>query len=86
MLQRKKTDPLESVIQSKIIKRYENAGYIVVKIGLCNKGGFPDLMLLKNGKATFVEVKRPGQKPRPLQEYRLKELRDAGFDAFVLTE
>lgn len=86
MLQRKKTDPLESVIQSKIIKRYENAGYIVVKIGLCNKGGFPDLMLLKNGKATFVEVKRPGRKPRPLQEYRLKELRDAGFDAFVLTE
>ncbi len=86
MLQRKKTDPLESVIQSKIIKRYENAGYIVVKIGLCNKGGFPDLMLLKNGKATFVEVKRPGQKPRPLQEYRLKELRDAGFDAFVMTE
>lgn len=86
MLQRKKTDPLESVIQSKIIKRYENAGYIVVKIGLCNKGGFPDLMLLKDGKASFVEVKRPGQKPRPLQEYRLKELRDAGFEAIVLTE
>lgn len=86
MIPKKKTNPLESVIQRNIIKRYEADGYIVVKIGLCNKGGFPDLMLLKNGKASFVEVKRPGQQPRPLQEYRLKELRDAGFDAFVLTE
>ncbi len=77
---------LESTIQNKIIKRYEKEGYIVVKISLCNKGGFPDLMLLKDGKATFVEVKRPGQKPQPLQEYRLKELREAGFEALVMTE
>lgn len=82
----RKTDPLESEIQRKIIKRYEDDGYLVVKLSLTNKNGFPDLMLLKDGKASFVEVKRPGQKPRPLQEYRLKELRDAGFDAFVLTE
>lgn len=86
MPRRPKTDPLESAIQRKIIRRYEKAGYLVVKIELCNKSGFPDLMLLKDGKASFVEVKRPGQKPRPLQEYRLKELTDAGFDAFVLTE
>lgn len=86
MSQPKKTTTLESVIQRKIIKRYEADGYIVVKIGLCNKGGFPDLMLLKDGKASFVEVKRPGQKPRPLQEYRLKELMNAGFDVLVLTE
>ena len=86
MYRNPKIDPLESAIQRKIIKRYEDEGYLVVKISLCNKSGFPDLMLLKDGKATFVEVKRPGQTPRPLQEYRLKELRDAGFDAFVLTE
>ena len=86
MLAKKRTDPLESAIQRKIIKRYEANGYLVVKIGLCNKAGFPDLMLLKDGKAIFVEVKRPGQKPRPLQEYRLNELRNAGFEAIVLTE
>lgn len=82
----KMKDPLESEIQRRIIKRYEADGYIVVKISLCSRNGFPDLMLLKDGKASFVEVKRPGHKPRPLQEYRLKELRDAGFEAFVLTE
>ena len=59
MFQKKKTDPLESAIQRKIIKRYEDDGYLVVKIGLCNKGGFPDLMLLKDGKASFVEVNDP---------------------------
>lgn len=78
--------PLESQIQRKIIQRYKKQGYIVVKLSITNPPGFPDLMLLKDGKASFVEVKRPGQQPRPLQEYRLKELRDAGFDAFVLTE
>lgn len=77
---------LESEIQRKIIKRYEAHGFIVVKIGLCSRNGFPDLMALKNGKAVFIEVKRPGERPRPLQEYRLKELRDAGFDAIVLSE
>lgn len=86
MYQLNKTNPLESVIQRNIIKRYEAEGYLVIKIGLCNLNGFPDLMLLKDGKAIFVEVKRPGQQPRPLQEYRLKQLRDAGFDAFVMTE
>lgn len=77
---------LESKIQRKIIERYEAEGYLVVKINLCNKPGFPDLMMLKDGKAIFVEVKQPGKKPRPLQEYRLEELRKAGFTAIVLTE
>lgn len=77
---------MESQIQRKIIQRYEAEGYMAVKIGLCNKPGFPDLMMLKDGKAVFIEVKRPGKKPRPLQQYRLDELRNAGFEALVLTE
>ena len=77
---------LESAIQASIIQRYERDGYSVVKIGLCNKQGFPDLMALKDGKALFIEVKRPGEKPRPLQEYRHKELREQGFEVLILTE
>lgn len=81
-----KKSPVESAIQSKIIKRYEKEGYLVVKINLCSKPGFPDLMLLKDGKASFIEVKRPGESPRPLQMFRIQELRDAGFICEVLTE
>ena len=77
---------LESTIQTSIIERYERDGYSVVKIGLCNKQGFPVLMALKDGEVLFIEVKRPGQKPRPLQEYRHKELREQGFEVLILTE
>jgi Holliday junction resolvase len=80
----KKDLPLEKEVQKRIIKRYEEEGYIVVKITLCSKPGFPDLLLLKNGIAKFIEVKRPGGKPRPLQAYRIDELRNAGFEVEVL--
>lgn len=77
---------LESKIQSKIVKRYESDGWLVVKLLTTTMNGIPDLMCLKNGKTIFIEVKRPGQKPRPLQEYRHDQLRKQGFEVIVLTE
>ena len=74
---------LESKIQAGIIKRLEAQGYYVVKLGITNKPGIPDLLVLKNGKASFIEVKRPGEEPRPLQEYRIKELKKLGFECEV---
>lgn len=65
------------------MKKYEREGYIVIKLVLTNQNGIPDLLLLKDGKAVFVEVKRPGSKPRPLQEYRIEQLRKAGFEVRV---
>lgn len=81
-----KEKPLESAIQAHIIKRYEAQGFYVVKLVLTNKPGIPDLLCLKDGKAIFIEVKRPGEKPRALQEYRINELRDMGFEVQVLTK
>lgn len=78
--------PLESQIQARIIKRYERQGYMVVKLGLTNKAGIPDLLLLKDGVASFVEVKRPNSKPRPLQLYRMEQLKKQGFEVKVLCE
>lgn len=77
---------LESKIQARIIKRLESEGYYVVKLILTNKNGIPDLLVLKDGKAFFVEVKRPGEKPRPLQEYRMQELTALGFKCEVWKE
>lgn len=57
---------------------------MVVKLTLTNKPGIPDLLLLKDGKASFIEVKRKGQKPRPLQQYRIKQLQELGFDVKVV--
>ena len=74
---------LESKVQARLIKQYESQGYMVVKLILTNKPGIPDLMLLKDGTASFVECKRNGGKPRPLQEYRIEELRSLGFKVEV---
>lgn len=59
--------------------------------GLCLKfispgwNGAPDrVVLFYDGKIGFVEVKRPGVKPRPLQVIRFKTLRRLGFQVFVL--
>lgn len=61
------------------------------KNGLCLKftspsmTGVPDrLILLPGGKIGFVEVKRPGQKPRPIQEKRIRQFRYLGFKVYVL--
>lgn len=74
---------LERTVQAHIIRRFKDAGYMVVKIGLCSLPGFPDLMVLKDGVVRFIEVKRPGEKPSPLQEYRHKQLREYGFDVDI---
>lgn len=47
--------------------------------------GVPDrIVLLPGGKIFFVELKAPGKKPRKIQEFRLKELRKQGFNAFYV--
>jgi len=73
----------ESQIQKKKIKQLEEEGYFVVKLVLTNKMGIPDLLALKDGKALFLEVKRPNTKLTKLQEYRIQELKKQGFDTEV---
>lgn len=57
--------------------------------GMCLKQtsltGIPDrLILLPGGKMAFVELKAPGEKPRKLQQVRIKQLRKMGFMCFVV--
>jgi len=74
---------LESSIQSKIIKWLKSDGYFVTKLMGTSTNGIPDVLAIKNGKTIFVEVKRPGRKAEPLQDYRMKELNMKGALAFV---
>lgn len=58
--------------------------------GLCEKWisgtvGWPDrIVILPDGKVGFVEVKRPGEKPRAIQVHRHKQLRKLGVVVYVL--
>lgn len=78
--------PLEKNIQSKRIKQLEEAGYYVIKLINTNKNGIPDIIALPRGaQVLFSEVKRPGEKPSSLQEFRHKELREFGFNVEIFT-
>jgi hypothetical protein len=48
--------------------------------------GSPDLIAHKDGRTVYIEVKRPGQKPRPLQDYRHRELAKYGIITYVLVD
>lgn len=73
----------ESKLQTRIRKNLEKNWY-VVKVSICNKPGFPDLMALNAGRTMFFEIKSAGKKAKPLQEHRHTELRDRGFQVFVI--
>lgn len=47
--------------------------------------GVPDrLVLMPKGKVVFAEMKAPGEKLRPLQEYRKQQLENLGFKVYVI--
>ena len=48
-----------------------------------NKAGYPDLLCLKPDEVKFIEVKGPKGRLSKVQEYRIAELKAAGFDVSV---
>lgn len=74
----------ESQVQSKKIKELEAQGYYVIKLIKTNKNGIPDIIAIPKGSdVEFYEVKGPTGKLSPLQDWRLKELKEHGVKAEV---
>ena len=75
----------EKTLEQKLIKAVRQSGGLALKFLSPNFNGVPDrLLLFPGGRMVFCEVKVPGQKPRPLQEHRIAQLRTLGFKVFVL--
>lgn len=75
----------EKMIEQKLVEAVKENGGICPKLVSPGTDGMPDRMVLMPGaKIGFVEVKAPGQKPRPLQVARIKLLRRLGFKVYVL--
>lgn len=77
---------LESKIQTKIIKKLEAEGFYVIKLIKTSKNGIADLLALKDGKSTFIEVKQPKGVVSELQKLRKKELEEKGFEYLIWTD
>lgn len=75
----------EKTVEASLVKEVKKAGGICLKFISPGWNGVPDrIVLLPGGRMAFVEVKRPGEKPRPLQESRHRTLRKLGFQVYVL--
>ena len=75
----------EKLIEQKLVKAVRDSGGLALKLVCPGFNGVPDrLILFMGGKVAFVEVKAPGEKPRPLQEHRIARLRALGFKVYVV--
>ncbi|QKN23204.1 VRR-NUC domain-containing protein [Caproicibacterium lactatifermentans] len=75
----------EKEIEKKLILAVKQAGGIAPKFTSPGFDGMPDrIVLLPGGHIGFVEVKAPGEKPRPLQLARHEMLRRLGFQVYLL--
>ena len=75
----------EKQIEQKLTLAVKKAGGIAPKFVSPGLDGMPDrIVLLPGGCMAFVEVKAPGEKPRPLQLARHKLLCSLGFKVCVL--
>lgn len=77
----------EKLIELKLVKAIKTMGGISPKFISPGFDGMPDrIVLLPGGHMAFVEVKAPGEKPRPLQLLRHELLRGLGFKVYVLND
>ena len=75
----------EKAIEQKLVRMVMHRGGICPKFVSPGYDGMPDrIVLFPGGRIAFVEVKAPGEKPRPLQLSRHRLLRRLGFRVYVL--
>lgn len=74
----------EKTIQVAIIKWLKGHGAYVLNVhgSRYMPKGTPDLLACVGGVFVAIEVKRPGEKPTELQQYRLERIEAAGGIAF----
>lgn len=74
----------------KFIERYlgnevKRLGGVSLKFFSATQTGYPDrIVMMPDGTLIWVELKRPGGKPRPLQLYRHDQLRSLGQEVWVI--
>jgi hypothetical protein len=77
----------EKILERRLVLAVKKAGGVCPKFVSPGLDGMPDrLILLPGGRIAFAEVKRHGEKPRPLQAARHGMLRRLGFAVYMLDD
>ena len=75
----------ERTIERKLVEAVRSMGGLCPKFVSPGWDGVPDrIVLLPDGKVSFVETKAPGKRMRPLQERRKEQLEGLGFKVFCI--
>lgn len=75
----------EKILEKKLREKIKNRDGMALKFVPTFYKGAPDrIVLLPGGKTVWVELKTTGQKLRPIQEVRKKELENLGYKVFVV--
>ena len=78
---------LEKTLERKLVQAVKARGGLAPKLVCPGFDGMPDrLLLLPFGRIAFVEVKRPGMRPRRLQIHIHEMLRRLGFLVYVIDD
>lgn len=72
----------KDAVEAPIVKWAKANKFLVVKVRFV-ENGYPDRLFISPfGHTIFIEMKRLGLEPEPLQRYRIKELQNRGIPAF----
>lgn len=74
----------ESKLQTRVRKDLTKKGWLVVKINLCSKPGWPDLEAIRFGRTVRLEMKSAGKPLEPLQEVRHEEIIYHGGEVYKI--
>ena len=79
--------PLEKVIVGRVMDEAARLGFLAMKMhgSAFSLRGLPDVLAIKDGKACWMECKRPGEEPTRVQMARMRELVKAGCSVAVVT-
>lgn len=70
---------LEQKVEQALVREVRKHGGIAPKFTSPGTAGMPDrIIILPEGKVCFVELKAPGQKPRPIQLRQMARLTQLG--------
>jgi hypothetical protein len=72
----------EKTLEKYLCQKVKSLGGMCIK--LTGEVGIPDRLVIPGGKCIFVELKREGEKPRPIQDYRLQQLIFLGCNVLVI--
>lgn len=77
----------EKEVEQKLVRAVKERGGICPKWVSPGYDGVPDRIVLLQGRHFgFVEVKAPGEVPRPLQASRHKLMKKLGFKVYILDD